>query len=196
VIKAALFDIDGTLFMTGDGSIIDALADVLGVENRVRELDHPGRTIAWIAEALAGRTPNPGWCARTEDLYLKRLGDTSHWRAREGSLELLEELTARGIRLGLVSGLPERVAKERLRRVGLGAFFDDAPGGYGCESPERSELVRLAVERVGVAPEETLVVGDTVNDVEAAEAAGARAFKYERDDPATVVLGALATAGL
>ncbi len=193
MIKAALFDVDGTLFMTGDGSIIDALANVLGVENRVRDLDHPGRTIAWIAEALAGKKPYPGWCERTEDLYLKRLGDTSHWRARPGSLELLEALTARGLRLGLVSGLPERVAKERLRRVGLGAFFDDAPGGYGCESPDRSELVRLAIERVGVAPEEALIVGDTANDVEAAEAAGAHAFKYEREDAATVLL---ATAGL
>ena len=193
MIRAALFDIDGTLFLSSDGSIIDALAEVLGVENRIRELDHPGRTIAWIAEALAGGEPDPGWCARTEDLYLQRLGDTSHWRARPGSLELLERLTAHGIRLGLVSGLPERVAKERLRRVGLGGFFDDAPGGFGCESADRSELVRLAVERVGVAPAEALVVGDTVNDVEAAEAAGAHAFRYERDDAATDVL---ATAGL
>jgi phosphoglycolate phosphatase len=193
VIKAALFDVDGTLFMTSDGAIIDALANVLGVENRVRELDHPGRTIAWIAEALAGRKPNPGWCERTEDLYLKRLGDTSHWLARPGSVELMQELTARGLQLGLVSGLPERVAKERLRRVGLGEFFDDAPGGYGCESPDRSELVRLAIERVGVSPEEALVVGDTVNDVEAAEAAGAYAFKYEKADDASLLL---ATAGL
>jgi phosphoglycolate phosphatase len=191
VIRAALFDIDGTLFMSGDGTIIDALAEVLGVENRIRELDHPGRTIAWIAEALAGREPDAGWCQKTEDLYLARLGDTSHWEARAGSEAMLDELQARGIRLGLVSGLPERVAKERLRRVGLGRFFDDAPGGYGCESPDRTELVRLALERVGVEPGEALVVGDTVNDVTAAEEAGARAFMYERDDPAGVVLQAV-----
>ena len=193
MIRAALFDVDGTLFLSSDGSIIDALAEVLGVENRVRELDHPGRTIAWIAEALAGREPDPGWCSRTEDLYLARLGDTPHWRARPGSDALLERLAGAGIRIGLASGLPERVAKERLRRVELGRFFDDAPGGFGCETPDRTELVRLAIERVGVQPGEALVVGDTANDVEAAEAAGAQAFKYERDDPATLVL---ARAGL
>ncbi len=151
VIRAALFDVDGTLFLSSDGSIIDALAEVLGVENRVRELDHPGRTIAWIAEALAGREPDPGWCSRTEDLYLARLGETPHWQARPGSDALLERLAGAGIRIGLASGLPERVAKERLRRVGLGRFFDDAPGGFGCETPDRTELVRLAIERVGVA---------------------------------------------
>jgi phosphoglycolate phosphatase-like HAD superfamily hydrolase len=191
VIRAALFDIDGTLFMSSDGSIIDCLAEVLGVENRIRELDHPGRTIAWIAAALAGREPEDGWCARTEDLYLERLGDTAHWEARKGSEETLEQLHASGIRLGLVSGLPERVGKERLRRVGLGRFFDDAPGGYGCESPDRTELVRLAVARVGAEPAETLVVGDTVHDVTAAEQAGAKAFMYERADAAGAVLQAV-----
>jgi phosphoglycolate phosphatase-like HAD superfamily hydrolase len=90
-----------------------------------------------------------------------------------------------------VSGLPERVGKERLRRIGLGRFFDDAPGGYGCESPDRTELVRLAVERVGVRPEEALVVGDTAHDVTAAEEAGAHAFRYEREDPADAVLEAV-----
>jgi phosphoglycolate phosphatase len=191
VIRAALFDIDGTLFMSSDGTIIDALAEVLGVENRVRELDHPGRTIAWIAAALADGEPEPGWCARTEDLYLRRLGDSSHWQARAGSERALERLQADGIRLGLVSGLPERVAKIRLRRVGLGRFFDDAPGGYGCESVDRTQLVRLAVERVGVEPGEALVVGDTVHDVRAAEEAGAHAFMYEPGDPADVVLEAV-----
>jgi HAD superfamily hydrolase (TIGR01549 family) len=192
VIRAALFDIDGTLFMSSDGSIIDALVEVLGVENRIRELDHPGRTIAWIAAALADGEPGAGWCARTEERYLERLGDTSHWQARPGSERMLERLQADGIRLGLVSGLPERVAKVRLRRVGLGRFFDDAPGGYGCESADRTELVRLAVERVGVQPGEALVVGDTVHDVTAAEEAGAHAFMYERGDPAELVLEAVA----
>jgi phosphoglycolate phosphatase len=191
VIRAALFDIDGTLFMSSDGSIIDALAEVLGVENRIRELDHPGRTIAWIAAALAGGEPDKGWCARTEELYLGRLGDTSHWEARAGSEHMLERLQAADVRLGLVSGLPERVGKERLRRVGLGRFFDDAPGGYGCESADRTQLVRLAVQRAGVEPGEALVVGDTANDVSAAEEAGAHAFMYGRGDPAELVLEAV-----
>jgi len=191
VIRAALFDIDGTLFMSDDGTIIDALVEVLGVENRIGEFDHPGRTIAWIAAALSGREPAPGWCERTEQLFLARLGDTSHWQARAGSEAMLDRLEGERIRLGLVSGLPERVAKERLRRVGLGRFFDDAPGGYGCESANRTEIVRLALERVGVEPGEALVVGDTAHDVTAAEEAGAHAFMYARDDPADAVLQAI-----
>jgi phosphoglycolate phosphatase len=65
----------------------------------------------------------------------------------------------------------------KLDRGGLNRFFTF--GGYGSDSPDRTELTRRAIERAEeilgrpLAPKQVLVVGDTPLDIEAAHAAGA-----------------------
>jgi phosphoglycolate phosphatase-like HAD superfamily hydrolase len=193
VIELALFDVDGTLFLTSDPLLGESLAAALGVPNRLRELDHAGRTIAWQARGLLdGADPPAGWCAEVERRYVEQLGDTSGWEAADGAAAAFDELAADGVRLALVTGLPEGITRLRMERVGLGRFFAAERGAFGCESEDRVELVRLALERAGVAAERAVMVGDTVHDVAAAHGAGVAAVAFRARIEAEAVIEEMA----
>ena len=87
--------------------------------------------------------------------------------------ETLEEL-ARRYRLGLVTGRPEEDAEWTLRRFGWDAAIPVVVGmgqQAGREKPDPHGLV-LALDALGVRPEEAVYAGDTVDDQRAAAEAG------------------------
>jgi phosphoglycolate phosphatase-like HAD superfamily hydrolase len=183
VIRLALFDVDGTLFLTDDPLVGEVLAEVLGVPNEIRRLDHAGRTIAWIARGLlGGADPPAGWCKQMEQRYLEVLGETPSWEGRAGAAEALTALREAEIGLALVTGLPEQIARVRLERVGLGAFFQPGLGAFGCDSEDREELVRIAIRRSEVEPGEALEIGDTPADITTAHAVGLRSIVFADGD--------------
>jgi len=91
---------------------------------------------------------------------------------------LLAELAARGEPLGLCTGNSATGARIKLEHVGLWRFFPF--GGFGSDDIDRSQIVRVALQRARAAcgrdfaPDEVLVVGDTPRDIAAARAAGVR----------------------
>ena len=95
-----------------------------------------------------------------------------------GMPELLADLEARdGVRLGLVTGNFEPVARLKLARAGLGRWFSSGPGGFGSDHEDRSALPGIARLRAGndgsIWPRQrTLVIGDTPNDIACARANG------------------------
>jgi phosphoglycolate phosphatase-like HAD superfamily hydrolase len=182
-VTLALFDVDGTLLLTPDlvavRAILDAIDPALPDEAFMR-LPHAGQTSLWLVEQILGHEPDPGWCRRAERRYRELLGDTSHWRKPDGADAVLAELERRGVRLALLTGTPEGIARLRMERLGLARFFSDGQGAFGCESADRSELIRLAVDRAGARPEDTVEIGDTPLDEETARAAGVRAIRVDR----------------
>ncbi|MEV7808654.1 HAD family hydrolase [Microbispora sp. NPDC088329] len=106
-----------------------------------------------------------------------------------GAREALDRLRAEGVPIGVVtnqSGVAKGlISPEALRAVNdrvealLGPFdvweicpHDDGDG-CGCRKPAPG-LVLRAARRLGVPPDECVVIGDIGRDVEAARAAGAR----------------------
>jgi phosphoglycolate phosphatase len=94
-----------------------------------------------------------------------------------GAREAIDALTARpGIVLGIATGKSQRGVRAVLGRHGLDDRFvtiqtaDDAP------SKPHPGMVLAAMREAGVDARDTVVVGDTVFDVEMARAAGARAI--------------------
>jgi phosphoglycolate phosphatase-like HAD superfamily hydrolase len=92
--------------------------------------------------------------------------------------ELLGDLA--GVRLSLVTGNYEPIARLKLARAGLGHHFGAGQGGFGSDAEERGLLPAIARRRAG-APDgtphprdRTIVIGDTPRDIACARADGVR----------------------
>jgi phosphoglycolate phosphatase len=194
----ALFDVDGTLFLTDDPlssqALLATLRELYPVdppEDAVEHVDHQGQTAKRIAHLVlnaegiddAAVDEHLGeCCSRFAARYVTLLAatDTSAWRAAPGAVEALTRLQDGGVRLALLTGNPEPMARARMFRLGLERFFPEGQGAFGCESESRTELIELARRRAGGWPaEETVELGDTRRDEETARAAGIRAVHVE-----------------
>ena len=93
-----------------------------------------------------------------------------------GIPELLSWLATReGVRLGLLTGNYEPVARLKLKRAGIGKWFAGAPGAFGSDSEDRAALPAIARRRAGhAARSDTIVIGDTPRDIACARADGVR----------------------
>jgi phosphoglycolate phosphatase len=187
LIKAVLFDIDGTLLHTGGAGAVAwqrAFLELHGVEANIGEHTHAGMTDPEIAEIVfrevIGREGSGAERAEAIAGYLGHLGqaveESEGYRVMPGIEELLPRLTAAGILLGIVTGNIEAAAHIKLARGGLDRYFTF--GGYGSDSRDRTELTKKALERgeeVSGHPldkAETIAVGDTPRDVKAGHGAG------------------------
>jgi len=191
----ALFDLDGTLFLTHDPlsgiALVETLDQVYGLEvaaDAPANVEHRGLTAKRIARNVlrAAGLADPQidarldpWCAGFASRYLELLGgaDTSAWQARPRAAEGLARLRSADVHLALVTGNPEPMARARLQRLGLAGFFPEGEGAFGCEAEARSVLLELARGRADEWPAEaTAEIGDTREDVASAKAAGFRSL--------------------
>jgi phosphoglycolate phosphatase len=190
-----LFDIDGTLLSGATDAHRDAmraaLSEVHGVD--VRRLGTPvspaGRTDAEIARVLlldagvsADRIDERANAVREAccRFYTNlSTADLSH-TVLPGVREQLERLAAReDLRLGLLTGNYEPIARLKLRRAGIGRFFDAGQGAFGSDDEDRAALPAIARRRAGTRGrphprEHTIVIGDTPRDIACARADGVR----------------------
>jgi phosphoglycolate phosphatase len=189
VIRAVLFDIDGTLIVSGGAGGAAwqrAFEELHGVEANVAEHTDAGMTDPEIARIVSreviGREGTAEERAKAVGCYLKHLPDTvaesTGYRTMPGIEGLLDELIDAGTLLGLVTGNVEAAAHIKLSRAGFNRFFSF--GGYGSDSADRTEVTRAALSRGelvsgGVLSDGACIaVGDTPRDVKAGHGAGLR----------------------
>jgi phosphoglycolate phosphatase len=188
-IRAVLFDIDGTILVTGGAGGAAwqrAFKDLYGVEANVAERTDAGMTDPEIAAIVfreaVGREGSVEERSKAIAGYLRHLPDTvresSGYRLMPGVELLLDRLIDAGLLLGLVTGNIEAAAHVKLARAGLNRFFSF--GGYGSDSADRTEVTEAALRRAelvsGAAPGKSacVAVGDTPRDVSAGHGAGIR----------------------
>ena len=188
-IRAVLFDIDGTLLVTGGAGGAAwqrGFEELYGVEANVADHTDAGMTDPEIVKIVfgevIGREGSPEERARAVAAYLKHLPETvaesEGYRVMPGVEELLDRLIDAGLLLGIVTGNVEAAAHIKLARAGLNRFFSF--GGYGSDSPDRTEVTEAALRRAemvsggALADGACVAVGDTPRDVEAGHGAGIR----------------------
>jgi phosphoglycolate phosphatase len=186
---AILFDIDGTLISTGgasDRAWKRAFKELQGVDVDVPAVTGKGvpdpEVGRVVFEKTIGRQPTE---EEAEALMRRRLHylpeevETSPgFVVKHGVVELLDRLIDDGITLGLTTGNVEEAAHIKLARANLNRYFSF--GGYGSDSPDRTELTRKALERGELVlghpldRDRCFSCGDTPRDVEAGHGAGIR----------------------
>jgi phosphoglycolate phosphatase len=186
-VSAVLFDIDGTLLVTGGAGGVAwqrAFEELHGVEADVAEHTDAGMTdpeiVKIIFRAVIGREGTAGERAKAIGSYLKHLPDaiaeSEGYRVMPGIENLLDELIDAAHLLGLVTGNVEAAAHIKLARGHLNRFFSF--GGYGSDSADRTEVTKAALQRGALISGGTLAdgaciaVGDTPRDVTAGHGAG------------------------
>jgi beta-phosphoglucomutase-like phosphatase (HAD superfamily) len=184
---AVLFDIDGTLLITGGAGAAAwrlAFDELYGLPADIGKFTDTGMTDPDVGrktfEAVLKRKPERKEFTRLLErrlFYLHQtVADSKDYRVLAGVEELLPKLIHDGRLLGLVTGNLEAAAHIKLHRAQLNRFFSF--GGYGSDSTDRGELTRIALKRATlvygepVTPEQAIVVGDTPHDVDGAHAAG------------------------
>lgn len=187
---AALIDLDGTL--------IDTLADFTVSLNAVlADLSLATLTQAQV-ETLIGRgseylirgalelqtrpidqtqtkEPIPEQYDQAWQLYQThyRANNGLHSRIYPGVVEGLEQMKHRGWSLACVTNKPAEFARELLRKKGLDHHFDHVTGGdsYPRKKPDPMPLLKTC-EQLNTVPGRTLMIGDSIHDAHAAQAAG------------------------
>ena len=188
--KLMLFDIDGTLVLTGGAGLRAmnrVLEEVLGHPDGLDGIPVAGRT-DWAILSDAARKVNreldEPLLAALRDGYIRNLAAEIDQPARgvkdvmPGIRELLDALAARDdVFVGLLTGNFEAGARIKLDHFGLWGYF--TCGAFGGDASDRNALVPFAVARAracglpDLPASSVIVVGDTPHDVACAKAAGA-----------------------
>jgi phosphoglycolate phosphatase-like HAD superfamily hydrolase len=181
-----LFDIDGTLCLSGGAgarALERALQELMNVNDGLSGIVLDGATDPAIMRAIFAAQQldfDPTLSERVLGRYLELLPDElaagNGYRLMPGVAELLTQMSAREIPMGLCTGNLVAGAQAKLHRGGIWAPF--APphfgGGFGSDAEARSEIVRVAIARAeaylgqSLRPDDVLIVGDTPRDVAAA----------------------------
>jgi len=179
----ALFDLDGTLF--------DTLADLAAATNAMRaEFGLPplaraligtyiGKGAAkLIARALAGPEGRLVTQAEREDAFaLFR----QHYLAHNGKAavlypgvrEGLQTFHAMGLKLGIVTNKLAQFTPPLLEQAGVAALFSCVVCGDTCARAKPDPMPVLhACQVLNAEPGQTVMIGDSINDTQAARAAG------------------------
>jgi phosphoglycolate phosphatase len=203
--RLAIFDCDGTLVDSG-GTIFAALSEAF----EKHEMDVPPVSVSRrviglsLVEAMAALAPD------AEDVEHRRLAETykgcfiearAAGRVEEpmfpGIPELLDRLEADGWLLAVATGKSDRGLRQCLDCHGLADRFVSLQTADRHPSKPHPSMVHQAMAEAGARPDTTVVIGDTVFDIEMAVAAGAKAIGVDwgyHDGAELLAAGAVAVA--
>jgi putative hydrolase of the HAD superfamily len=201
-LRAVLFDVDFTLAKPGPelgpegyrrraeqfGLRLDparyeeARAAAVAALQRHPELVHDEEIWIEFTERIVRGMGGDGDRARECAVAVERAWEEhANFDLYEDALPVLDELRSAGLKLGLVSN-GARDLEDFVVHHGLDVDAAVGSRAHGWTKPHET-IFRAALERLGVEPEETAMVGDSLeDDVDGARALGMRAFLVDREN--------------
>ena len=207
--KAAIIDLDGTM--------VDTLGDfVVAINLMLRDLGHAPVDRAVVAVRVGKGSENlvnsvlnhaaaqsnraraaPDNVANVDQALASyqrhyRAINGQHAAVYPGVVEGLQRFKQAGLKLACLTNKPVGFALELLRLKGLDGFFSEVFGGdsFAAKKPDALPVLKTC-EALGALPAQTLMVGDSSNDAQAARAAGCRVvlvtYGYNHGQPIRAV---------
>ena len=171
-----VFDWDGTLYDSTaliarciQASCADLALPVPSVQDASYVIGM-GLTEA-LQHAAPGLAPEryPELSARYKHHYMARQHALSLF---DGALPMLHALRARQHSLGIATGKTRRGLDDVLHTVQLKGLFDATRTADETRSKPHPQMLQELMAEVGIAPERTLMIGDTTHDLQMAMHAG------------------------
>jgi phosphoglycolate phosphatase len=178
-IRAVVFDLDGTL--------IDSVPDIASALNRCLVAEQRetlsedgvaklvgGGARELVARALGAATPaSVVDRVLTDFLSFYEAAPVALTRLYPGAHGLLESLRAARVPMGICTNKPEPLTHLILDRMDLASYFAVVWGGApGKPLKPDAACLRTVCGQLDVSPAETLMIGDSHTDIDAALAAG------------------------
>jgi phosphoglycolate phosphatase len=175
-----VFDLDGTLIDSAAdlAAAVNAMLAGFGCEPlsvaEVRRMIGDGVAML-VSRALAARQCEQAEPARAMQIFMRHYeaGATSLTRAFPGAAGALRALRAAAIPLAVCTNKPARLAAEVLEGLALSGYFARVIGGDSLpfRKPDPRVLLSL-LQDFAVAPQRSLLVGDSEIDAQTASSAG------------------------
>ncbi|MCC8342413.1 phosphoglycolate phosphatase [Pseudomonas stutzeri] len=196
--RLVMFDLDGTLMdsVPDLAAAVDKMLMLLGREpagiERVRDWVGNGSRVL-VRRALAGQLEHDGVADELADealaLFMQAYAGGHELTAvYPGVRDCLDWLRERRVKLAIITNKPAQFIEPLLEEKGLAGYFDWLVGGDTLpqQKPDPAALFWV-MDKAGVAPSESLFVGDSRNDVRAAKAATVRCvaltYGYNHGEP-------------
>ncbi len=208
-IRAVLFDLDNTLVKTWIPEAFQSVLASLGINRSIEEIQEAlAKTDKDLEESnyrsRYGEDTYAEFWERWDSQALTYLGisgtenlakqmtarwyDHAHCVAYPDTRVTLNRLRQMGLKVGLISNAYEEDINAILKRAGLAKGLFDILVGVNAvkKGKPHPDVFMYALSKLGVTPEETLFVGDRVDDdYKGADAVGIHALLIEREHRST-----------
>ncbi len=181
-IEALIFDLDGTL--------VDTAPDLMMATNHVLQfagrpeitaaqlrqfVGHGSMALIKLGLEASGPLPDEATLQQLQTLFLGYYGKNivAHSKLFSGVVALLEKATAAGLKMGVCTNKVERLSHKLLDQIGISKYFKAVVGGdtLPIMKPNPEPYFEVA-RRLGVAPLQTMMFGDSETDIRTAQNAG------------------------
>jgi len=176
--RAVILDVDGTLVDSNDAHIqawVDALAEhghEVPVEKIRGLVGMGGDNLLPAAVSIDKESPEGKAIAdRRGEIFRSRF--LHHLEPFPAVRKLLERMRDAGLTLAVATSAPSEEMKVLLDRAGIADLLRDTASASDAESSKPDpDIVHAALKKLGLPPGETVMLGDTPYDIQAAGKAG------------------------
>ncbi len=175
-VELVIFDWDGTL-MDSEQAIVDCMQGAIQDMGVAPRSDDEISNIIGLGLLEAVSALYPG----TDEPFAHEMADhyRNHWFHIEhgrddlfpGVVELLEQLQQDGVLLAVATGKSRRGLDLVLQETDLGSFFHATRCADETRSKPHPQMLQEILQELSISPAATVMVGDTVYDLEMANRA-------------------------